>query len=264
MPTYSLINRASYVAELLNPTKGYVLLKDYFSEAEIDRYRSECQSFLRTGPVCVSRINTDSVRDYVHPRSHDKVGRTYRIYQYLHNEHSERTTEFLNKALGLRDDIEQAWMDDPQYREEKQKLQNYIIVTKYITDTGRLPVHRDYDGPAPFPLLQCLVLLSRTPQDYTGGDFLLRTRSGMTLSLADDIGATKGDLLVFDKTLEHSVKLVGPGTSTTQGRWSVLVGARAIRDSRSRGFAKRLLYSHPFYPHTWPIAKALRLMGVPV
>ena len=42
MPTYSLINRASYVAELLNPTKGYVLLKDYFSEAEIDGYRNEC------------------------------------------------------------------------------------------------------------------------------------------------------------------------------------------------------------------------------
>ena len=39
MPTYSQINRASYVAELLNPTKGYVLLKDYVSEAEIDGYR---------------------------------------------------------------------------------------------------------------------------------------------------------------------------------------------------------------------------------
>jgi len=264
MPTYSLIDRASYVAELLNPTKGYVLLKDYFSEAEIDGYRNECQSFLRTGPVCVSRINTDLVRDYVHPRSHDKVGRTYRIYQYLHNEHSERTTEFFNKALGLRDDIEQAWMDNPQYREEKQKLQNYIIVTKYITDTGHLPAHRDYDGPAPFPLLQCLVLLSRIPQDYTGGDFLLHTRSGMTLSLANDIGATKGDLLVFDKTLEHSVELVGPGSSTAQGRWSVLIGARAIRDSRARSFAKRLLYSHPLYPYTWPIAKALRLVGLPV
>lgn len=78
------------------------------------------------------------------------------------------------------------------------------------------------------------------------------------------IGATKGDLLVFDKTLEDGVELVGPGTSTAQGRWSVLIGARAIRDSRTRGFAKRLLYSHPLYPYTWPIAKVLRLVGVPV
>jgi hypothetical protein len=264
MPVDHAQNRDRYIADLLNPDKGYVLIRKYFSDEEIDRYRNECENFLETGPVCVSRINTDWIPDYVHPRSHDKVGRTYRIYQYFHNDHSEPTTAFFDKALSIRNTIEQTWLDDPRYRLEKETLQNYIIVTKYITDTGHLPPHRDYYGPAPFPLLQSLVLLSRMPDDYTGGDFRLRTKNGTSLSLANDIGATKGDLLVFDKSLEHTVELTQAGTSTNLGRWSVLVGARAIKDNRVRGVSKRLLYSYPFYPYTRPLAKALRLLGVPI
>ena len=264
MPVDPPYDRDAYIADLLNPDKGYVLIKNYFSDTEIDHYRNECEKFLRTGPVCVSRINTDWIPDYVQPRSHDKVGRTYRIYQYLHNDHSELTAAFFEKALSIRNTLEQTWLDDPHYRSEKETLQNYVIVTKYITDTGYLPPHRDYYGPAPFPLLQSLVLLSRMPNDYTGGDFRLRTKKGTSLSLANDIGATKGDLLVFDKSLEHTVELTQAGTSTNLGRWSVLVGARAIRDSRLRGISKRFLYSHPFYPYTRPIAKALRVLGVPI
>ena len=264
MPVNYAQNSDAYIADLLNPDKGYVLIQNYFSDAEIDQYRTECENFLHTGPVVVSRINTDWIPDYVHPRSHDKVGRTYRIYQYLHNTHSAPTTAFFEKALSIRNTIEETWLDDPHYRSEKETLQDYIIVTKYITDTGHLPPHRDYYGPAPFPLLQSLVLLSRMPDDYTGGDFRLRTKNGISLSLANDIGATKGDLLVFDKSLEHTVELTQAGTTTNLGRWSELVGARAIRDSRLRGVSKRLLYSHPFYPYTRPLAKALRLLGVPI
>ena len=264
MPVNYVQNSEAYIADILNPDKGYVLIQNYFSDAEIDQYRTECENFLHTGPVVVSRINTDWIPDYVHPRSHDKVGRTYRIYQYLHNTHSAPTTAFFEKALSIRNTIEETWLDDPHYRSEKETLQDYIIVTKYITDTGHLPPHRDYYGPAPFPLLQSLVLLSRMPDDYTGGDFRLRTKNGISLSLANDIGATKGDLLVFDKSLEHTVELTQAGTTTNLGRWSVLVGARAIRDSRLRGVSKRLLYSHPFYPYTRPLAKALRLLGVPI
>ena len=32
--------------------------------------------------------------------------------------------------------------------------QDYIIVTQYIENAGKLPIHRDYIGPAPFPLIQ--------------------------------------------------------------------------------------------------------------
>ena len=254
----------SLVADLLNPAKGYVIIKGYFSEVEIDTYRNECQQFLNAGPVCFSRINTPSVPDYVHPRSHDKVGRTYRIYQYPHNKQSNSTAAFFRKALSLRNDLEQTWVHDPIYRVEKETLQDYVVVTKYISETGLLPRHRDYVGPAPFPLLQSLVLLSKRPDDYTGGDFYLYTKEGVSLSLADDIGATKGDLVVFDKSLEHSVELTRPGTETAISRWSVIVGARAKMDSRAKGLTKRWLYGRPFYPYTKPIAKALRLMGLSI
>ena len=99
MPVNYAQNSDAYIADLLNPDKGYVLIQNYFSDAEIDQYRTECENFLHTGPVVVSRINTDWIPDYVHPRSHDKVGRTYRIYQYLHNTIAHQRPHFSRKHL---------------------------------------------------------------------------------------------------------------------------------------------------------------------
>ncbi len=253
-----------FVADLLDPAKGYVVVKGYFTYAEIDAYRNECEAFLRIGPVRHTRINTDSVRDYVHPRSHDEVERTVRIYQYLHNPHSASTTAFLEKAFALRNRLEQTWMGDPIYRAEKLRNQDYMIVTKYLPNTGCLPRHPDYTGPAPFPMLQSVLLLSSCPEDYTGGDFTLHTRSGATLRIAADLGVQKGDLFLFDKSLDHSVDVTRPGTKTDRGRWSVLVGARAPRESAMRAFVKHALYSEPQYPCSERIAKVLRAMKIPV
>src|SRR5262249_39159632 len=151
---------------------------------------------------------------------------------------------------------------DPRYRAERERLQDYIIVTKYVADTGMLPRHHDYEGPAPFPLLQSLVLLSDSPTDYTGGDFLLYTKSGRRLSLANDIGARKGDLRLFDKSLAHSVEVTRAGTQTQLGRWSVLIGARAARDNRAAAGLKSLLYSPPLYPFSSPAIRVMQLLRV--
>jgi len=253
-----------FIEDLLDPAKGWVLVRDCFQESEVDAYRDECEAFLRSGPVCHSRINHDKVEDYIHPRSHDDVARTLRIYQYLHNTHSPTTRAFFAKAFALRNEIEETWTHDPTYRAEKLGLHEYTIVTNYIADTGCLPRHRDYAGPAPYPLLQSLILLSSAPDDYRGGDFVLYPRSGPPLALARDLGVKKGDLFLFDKSLDHSVEVTRAGERTNRGRWSVLVGARAPRDSGFRAFMKRLLYSPPRYPHTRPLAKGLRLLRVPV
>jgi len=253
-----------FVDDLLDPAKGWVLVRDCFTEEEIDAYRAECEAFLQTGPICHSRINHDSASDYVQPRSHDDVARTVRIYQYLHNRHSPGTRAFFAKALALRNELEATWMDDPTYRAEKLGLQEYMIVTNYLADTGCLPRHRDYAGPAPYPLLQSLVLLSSAPDDYVGGDFILYPRNGAPLAIANDLGVKKGDLFLFDKSLDHSVDVTLAGKRTNRGRWSVLVGARAPRDSSFRAFMKRALYSPPRYPYTRPLAKVLRLLRVPV
>jgi Oxygenase, catalysing oxidative methylation of damaged DNA len=267
MPALALPNqKRRFLADLLDPAKGYVLVKGCFTEAEIDHYREECEVFLQEGPVCHAKIMTDTICDYVHPRSHDpldEVTRTYRIYQHLHNRHSASTEAFLAKALALRNAMEETWTDNATYRTERLQLKEYMIVTTYVPNTGYLPRHRDYAGPAPFPLLQSLILLSRAPDDYTGGDFTLYPRSGAPLNLERDLGVEKGDLFLFDKSLDHSVELTRPGTKTNRRRWSVLVGARAPRDTTTHAALKRALYSDPQYRYTGLLGKVLRKIGIP-
>lgn len=236
------MNCDTLTADILDPEKGYIHLRSFFSREEVDRYREECIQFLTAGPQYEIRINTTSMRDYVHPRSHDKVARTFRIYQFLHNRHSQDTTRFFEKAFAVRNHLEGSWMNDPAYRQERERLQDYIIVTYYVENTGMLPKHQDYDGHSPYPLLQSLVLLSEPHEDFEGGDFVLYTKSGKTISLEKDIQIGMGDLFLFDKSLFHHVETTRRGHGSNNGRWSVLIGARAVRDSWMQAFYKKLRY----------------------
>jgi hypothetical protein len=236
------MNDSSMISDLLNPEKGYIHLRGFFSREEVDHYREECVRFLTSGPQYEIRVNTSSMRDYVHPRSHDAISRTFRIYQYLHNRHSPETTQFFKKAFALRNELESSWLQDPAYRQERDRLQDYIIVTYYVENTGMLPKHQDYEGDSPHPLLQSLVLLSEPHEDFEGGDFVLYTKSGKTVSLENDVKVEMGDLFLFDKSLFHHVETTKQGHGRNRGRWSVLIGARAVRDSWMEAFKKRLRY----------------------
>src|SRR5262249_47732917 len=101
---------ADAIAALLDPDRGYVLIKNHFTIAEVDAYRRDCEQFLSRAPKCYTRINSNTRADYVHPRSHDRVTRTYRIYQYLHNSHPPTTESFLHKGFALRNQLEQRWL----------------------------------------------------------------------------------------------------------------------------------------------------------
>jgi len=221
-------------------------LKGFYSDREADAYREECASFLRTGKIIYQRINTDYMEDYVHPRSHDKELRTQRIYQYLHNHKGDSVAQFLNRAIGLRNQIEEAWLTDLIYRREKETLQSYVIVTHYLQDRGMLQKHRDYSGPAPFPLIQFWVLLSRPEIDYKRGNLVLYSKSDRRYRVEGDLGVKKGDVVIFDKSLLHEVEVTEPSESST-GRWTVLIGARARRDSYWQACYKKLYYGRRFY-----------------
>ncbi|MGH7222497.1 MAG: 2OG-Fe(II) oxygenase [Gemmataceae bacterium] len=236
------MDRTNMLADLCDPDKGYVCIRNMYTMAEVEHYRAECARFLLTGPRYETRINTNSIPDYVQARSHDQVVRTFRIYQFLHNRHTPETTNFFDKVLTLRNDLESTWLGDDLYRQERERLQNYIIVTHYVENTGMLPRHQDYRGCAPHPLLQCLVLLAEPGQDFEGGDFVLHTKSGRTVSLAKDLNIQRGDLFLFDKSLFHHVELTKRGRGRNRGRWSVLIGARAARDSRIQSLYKRWRY----------------------
>jgi hypothetical protein len=205
---------------LLDPNNGFYILKGFYSESEADAYRKECARFLGQGKIIYQRINTDYMADYVHPRSHDQELRTERIYQYFHNHTDDAVGRFLTRAVDLRNQIEEAWLADPIYREEKETLQSYVIATHYLPDTGMLHKHRDYSGPAPYPLVQFWVLLSHPEIDYKRGNLVVYSKSGRRYRVEGDLGAKKGDVLIFDKSLFHEVEVNEPSGIST-GRWTV-------------------------------------------
>ncbi len=122
------------------PSKGFFVIRGFYSVEEITRYREECEEFCRRAPMIYARINTDTMADYVHPRSYDDEERTYRLYQYLHNRHSPDTGRILEMAITMRNAIEETWMADEEYRRATQPLQDHMVVTRYVPGAGRLPV----------------------------------------------------------------------------------------------------------------------------
>jgi hypothetical protein len=242
---------------ILADDRGFYVMKGFYSPAEIDDYRRACDAFLKTGPVIQTRINSDRMPDYIHHRSHDRVQRTQRIYQFFHNHRHDNVGRFLRRAVDLRDEIESVWLDHPTYREEKERLQNYMIVTRYVAGTGMLPRHRDYDGPAPKPLIQFWVLLSEPEKDYHQGNLVLYARDGTRYHVESGLGVGKGDALIFDKSLEHEVEMTGEAAADALGRWTLLIGARGKRHKPHEVLLKRIAYHPWIYPATRAV-KALR------
>lgn len=231
--------------DLVDPDKGFYVIRSLYSADEVNQYLNYCEEFIYTGPKIHTRINTDNMFDYVHPRSHDEIDRTFRIYQFFHNHESGFVSKFLYKAIELRKRIESQWAYDKKYELERMKLQNYTIVTSYKDNYGMLPRHKDYDGPAPFPLIQFWVLLSQPEIDYRKGNLVLHTRSGVSYALERDFDLKPGDAVIFDKSLYHEVEETKTGAGDLRkGRWTVLIGARAERDPSLLAIYKRLRYSN--------------------
>ncbi len=230
-------------SDLRDDNRGMHVIRGLYSADEVEEYRDYCHRFMKRAPVIYERINTDTMFDYVHPRSHDNVPRTYRIYQFLHNHTDDISARIIERALRIRDEIESAWLDDTIYRAEKEKLQSYVIVTRYMGDVGMLPIHQDYSGPAPLPLIQFWVSLSQMGVDYQKGNLVLHTRSGKSIRVEEDLSIKAGDAVIFDKSLFHEVEETLLAPDSKWGRWTVLIGARADRDSNWNSLRKRLRYN---------------------
>ncbi|WP_437991762.1 2OG-Fe(II) oxygenase [Sorangium sp. So ce145] len=235
--------------DLLDPSLGFFVIRGLFSTKETDKYRESCERFMTDARRIRARIITNSMCDYVHPRSHDHVERTARIYQYLHNHQDDFIGGLLGRAIAIRDTIESAWLSNPIYRNEKATLHDYVIVTHYYGNRGMLSRHRDYNGPAPLPLIQFWVALSEPGKDYEGGNLVIYSKDGTRRRVEADLGLRRGDALIFDKTLLHEVELTQiPADGAARGRWTVLIGARAPRDTIFSASKKKILYGPPLYP----------------
>jgi len=235
-------------SDLLDQDKGFYVIKKLYSEEKVDVYRQICERFIQHSKRIHERIISDTIEDYVHPRSHDQQERTARIYQYFHNHRGDMVGRFFDRAITIRNEIESGWVGNPVYRSEKETLLDYAIVTQYYGNKGMLTKHQDYGGPAPLPLLQFWVALSEPGEDYQNGNLVLYSKNGRSRRVETDLDMHKGDALVFDKSLPHEVELTQVAGEGALGRWTVLIGARAPRDTVWSAARKRWLYGPPLYP----------------
>lgn len=117
--------------DLLDEDKGFWVIKKLYSEEEVDAYRQVCEYFVQHSKRIQERIISDTIEDYVHPRSHDQEERTARIYQHFHNHRGDMVGRFFDRAITIRNELESGWLENPIYRAEKESLFDYAIVTQY-------------------------------------------------------------------------------------------------------------------------------------
>jgi hypothetical protein len=216
------------IDDLLSADKGYTVKRGFLSPDEADAYRTESEKFLTTSTAVYKKIYRYCKHDYIWSEDGKVVPGvfTYRIYQALNCKHSKATEEIFQRMLSLRDEIESTWLDNEQYRKIRQDQYDYAQVTSYGKPSPGIAKHCDYHGKAPYPLLQCLIFLTRPGVDYTGGDLILYTKNGKRLNVQATLKLEQGDALLFDKSLYHEVEPTLTSELSGIGRWTAVVGAR--------------------------------------
>lgn len=229
------------IADLLLEDSGYCLYRSVLSEKEVENYRLECEDFFETGPRIAkwpgygrNRLNRDQVTDYVFSRPH---AHSSKIYQFPANPHSSDTQAILDRALSLRDAIEEHWLDDRTYFRTRAMQRDYIQVNRYLEGQG-IGKHRDSTIVTSRPLVQCVVLMSQPEVDFLGGELVLYTNRGKPIRAHKDLGMRKCDVLFFDKSLVHEVEETKQINAV--GRWSAVIGARYGRPQGLRRMTRRL------------------------
>ena len=226
-----LPNLDSIRSEILK--KGYYIYNNFASSNDCILLREVISKKINKSPEHHARINSNTMPDYTHKRSHDEISRTTRYYSFYHNVSNWTDIEkkILNNGIEIRDQIESVWIDrDKEYKKIISSIQDYNIFTKYNVSTGMLPQHRDWPNKLKYPLLQFNLILSQQQIDFNGGDFVFENYNQKNIKIHKDLKMKIGDALLFDKYLLHSVDLTERGI-TDIGRWSVLIGARAHKIS---------------------------------
>ena len=223
-----MIDLSPYINDLLNPSKGYTLKPGFLTPHEADRYRNECDQFLRTSRRIYKTIHRYSKHDYILSADRKVVPGefTYRIYQSFQDQHSSDTETMFDRMLSLRNAIEETWLTDDRYRASREGLYDYVQVTTYGKHSQGQEKHNDYKANAPYPFLQCLVFLSQPGTDYRGGDLILYPKEGEPINIQGTLNIKKGDALLFDKSLYHQVEPSGPSELSDVGRWTAVIGGR--------------------------------------
>jgi hypothetical protein len=267
----SIVNPAC-LQDFVNPEKGFFLFKEFLTLQQVDTYRKECESLFHTVPRVEKwpgygedRVNRDDMHDYVNPKLDDENGQVayWRLFQFMHNAHSPETEKIFVTALTLRNHIVKHWLYDLEYKKTKESLGDYVQATNHVVDGRGLTKHTDFKGTLSFPLLQCVVLLSRPDHDFLGGELLVYTKSGRCVRVHSELKMEKGDALFFDKSLFHEVEPTYHVAPNTVGRWTVIIGARYGLPPKQDSFFRRVMQK-PIRMFKTLLAKKFLEKGMPL
>jgi hypothetical protein len=227
-----MIQPLDYIAarrELESEEVGYFVIPELFDVSLIEAYQQECAEAFDRAPQRKNKIYVPgATEDYVSPWLYDEAaGRhfNHRLYQFLDRPRSAGTTHLFKTILDIRDRLEDGWPENQAHYESIDE-RDYVIVTKYEPGVGHYPRHSDCPKGHSAPLLQSLILLSEAGSDYDGGDLIIHGARRGAVRVQQDLGLKKGDLLIFDKRLEHEVEGTKAVAGSSIGRWTALVGAK--------------------------------------
>ena len=200
-----LSNLDSIRSEILN--KGYYVYNNFASSDDCILLREVISKNIDNSPKYNIRINSNTMPDYTHERSHDEISRTTRYYSFYHNvsKWTDIEKKVLHKGIDIRNEIESIWIDkDEEYKKIISSIHDYNIFTRYNESTGMLPQHRDWPDKLRYPLLQFNLILSQEQIDFNSGEFIFEDYNQKNIKLIKDEGANIYDLFKYKNVIVTS------------------------------------------------------------
>lgn len=208
---------------------GYTIIRNVLTKDAVEAYRQECAKEFDTAPRLEGKVYVAGVTpNYVQPwmiHGEKHIVASFRLYQFYHNPLAPNTKHIVDTIVGIRDTLEKRWPEIQEYN-RRNNLVDYNIVAKYAPTSGFQSIHKDAEGTLTHPALQCEILLTEPGVDYKDGDLLLHLFDGRTVS-TNEAQVHVGDLIVFDKRLDHEVTATLP-VEGGKGRWMALIGAKTF------------------------------------
>ncbi len=225
------MKKIDYDSALLDIQRdGFSIIRGVFTREEVEEYRKECAHEFTIAPQLEGKVYVPGkTPNYVQPWMIDTANHqvaSYRLYQFFHNHISPTAKKLIDATIAVRSHLEKNWPEIAEYN-AKNNLVDYNIVAKYSAESGYQSRHTDMEADLAYPALQCELLLTEPYKDYNGGDLVLHLLDGRRISVNDDAKATVGDIILFDKRIEHEVTATKPALGG-RGRWMALIGAKTF------------------------------------
>lgn len=200
--------------------EGYAVVKEFFTDYEITLYKKYILNEFKKREWYEGKTFGPNFQNYCTSWLFKKLKFiSARLYIQEHS----RPNFLAKRILDLKEDmifIENIVNDKNKNNFEGDRI-FFDIVSIYANKSPGYPPHRDHE---PGKLeLQAQHTLTIKNTDYEGGDLILHKESKKIKS-NEDLKLTNKDLLLFDKSIIHSVESLKPGF-TKIGRWMTLYNA---------------------------------------